>query len=50
VEVAARYAGNGQPHAVARYVYKKRAPELLDGVTDAIDARLPGAKSQRRAA
>jgi hypothetical protein len=49
-EVAVRYGGNRQPHAIARYVYKKRAPELLDGVTDAINARLPGAKSQRRAA
>jgi hypothetical protein len=49
-EVAVRYGGNRQPHAVARHVYKKRAPELLDGVTDAINARLPGAKSQRRAA
>jgi hypothetical protein len=49
-EVAVRYAGNRQPHAVARYVYEKRAPALLDNVTDAINARLPGSGAHRRAA
>jgi hypothetical protein len=49
-EVAVRYGGNRQPHAVARYVYKRRAPDLLDAVTGAINARLPGAAAGRRAA
>ena len=49
-EVAVRYAGNRQPRALARYVYDKRAPELLDDVAGAITARLPGATADRRAA
>jgi hypothetical protein len=49
-EVAVRYAGNRQPRALARYVYDKRAPELLAGVAGAITARLPGAQTGRRAA
>jgi hypothetical protein len=49
-EVAVRYAGKRQPHAVARYVYAKRASVLLHDVTDAMNARLPGADTQRRAA
>jgi len=49
-EVAVRYAGNGRPRALARYVYDKRAPVLLADVADAINARLPGATSARRAA
>jgi hypothetical protein len=49
-EVAVRYAGNRRPHAVARHVYKKRAPALLDEVTDTINARLPGTTASRRAA
>ena len=49
-EVAVRYAGARQPHARARYVYDKRAPELLDDVTGAITARLPGSTPGRRAA
>src|SRR5262249_62358630 len=49
-EVAVRYAGNRQPRALARYVYDKRAPELLDDVADAINARLPGSQAGHRAA
>jgi hypothetical protein len=49
-EVAVRYAGNRQPRALARYVYKKRAPALLDDVTDAINARLPSSGIRWRAA
>ena len=49
-EVAVRYAGNRQPRALARYVYDKRAPELLDDVAGAITARLAGSTSGRRAA
>ena len=49
-EVAVRYAGNRQPRALARYVYDKRAPSLLEDVTDAINARLPGSTADRRAA
>src|SRR5262249_28036942 len=49
-EGAARYAGNGRPRALARYVYDKRAPVLLADVADAINARLPGATSAHRAA
>jgi hypothetical protein len=49
-EIGVRYAGNRQPRALARYVYTKRAPGLLDDVTDAINARLPGANAERRAA
>jgi len=49
-EVAVRYAGNRLPRALARYVYDKRAPALLDDVTGAINARLPGARTERRAA
>ena len=49
-EVAVRYAGTGQPRALARYVYDKRAPELLDDVAGAITARLPGSAADRRAA
>jgi hypothetical protein len=49
-EVAVRYAGNRHPRALARYVYDKRAPELLADVAGAIDARLPGSRERRRAA
>jgi hypothetical protein len=49
-EVAVRYAGNRHPRALARYVYDKRAPELLADVAGAITARLPGSQSSRRAA
>jgi hypothetical protein len=49
-EVAVRYAGTRQPRALARYVYDKRAPELLDDVAGAINARLPGSTEDRRAA
>jgi hypothetical protein len=49
-EVGVRFAGTRQPRAVARYVYAKRAPALLDDVTDAINARLPGAATDRQAA
>jgi hypothetical protein len=49
-EIAVRYAGSRQPRALARYVYDKRAPELLAGVAAAIDARLPGTRAKRRAA
>jgi hypothetical protein len=31
-------------------VYAKRAPALLDEITDAINARLPGSQAYRRAA
>jgi len=49
-EVGVRYAGRRRPRAMARYVYESQAPRLLDAVTDAIDARVPGAASKRRAA
>jgi hypothetical protein len=49
-QVGVRYGGSRRPHAVARYVYVKRAPALLDHVTDAINARLPGAATDRQAA
>jgi hypothetical protein len=49
-EVAVRYGGRRRPRAVARYVYETQAPRLLEAVTDAIDARVPGAASRRRAA
>ena len=49
-EVGVRYGGNGRPRAVARHVYETQAPCLLDDVTDAINARLPGAAADRRAA
>jgi hypothetical protein len=49
-EVAVRYAGNRHPRALARYVYDKRAPELLADVAGAINARLPGSTADRRAA
>jgi hypothetical protein len=49
-EVGVRYAANGRPRAMARYVYETQAPQLLDDVTDAINARVPGASAQRRAA
>jgi hypothetical protein len=49
-EVAVRYAGNRDPRALARYVYDKRAPELLADVASAIHARLPGSQASRRAA
>jgi hypothetical protein len=49
-EVGVRYAGRRRPRAVARYVYETRAPRLLEAVTGAIDARIPGASSDRRAA
>jgi hypothetical protein len=31
-------------------VYEKRGPALLDKITDAINARLPGTQADRRAA
>ncbi|HMF04377.1 MAG TPA: hypothetical protein VKH17_06150 [Acidimicrobiia bacterium] len=49
-EVAVRYAGTRRPRALARYVYDKWAPELLDDVAGAINARLPGSTADRRAA
>ena len=49
-EVAVRYAGTRQPRALACYVYDKRAPLLLEDVTGAINARLPGSTADRRAA
>jgi len=49
-EVGVRYAGNRQPRALARRVYEKCAPALLDEITDAIDARLPSSRADRRAA
>jgi hypothetical protein len=49
-EVAVRYAGNRHPRALARYVYDKRAPELLADVAGAINARLPGSQASRWAA
>ena len=49
-EVAVRYAGKGRPRAVARRVYEAAVPHLLDGVTAAINARLPGRSARRRAA
>lgn len=49
-EVGVRYGGNRRPRAIARYVYETRAPRLLDTVTDAIKARVPGATADRRAA
>lgn len=49
-EVAVRYGGNRQPRALTRHVYEKRAPALLDEITDAINARLPGSRADRRAA
>lgn len=49
-EVAVRYAGTRQARALARYVYDKRAPELLDELAGAIKARLPGSTADRRAA
>jgi hypothetical protein len=49
-EVGVRYGGNGRPHAIARYVYETQAVGLLDRVTDAMNARLPGAAAERRAA
>lgn len=49
-EVAVHYGGNRQPRALARHVYRKRAPALLDEITDAINARLPGSWADRRAA
>jgi hypothetical protein len=49
-EVAVRYGGNRQPRALARHVYVKRAPALLDEIAGAINARLPGSRADRRAA
>ena len=49
-EVGVRYGGSRQPRALARHVYEKRAPALLDEVTDAINARVPGSRAGRRAA
>jgi hypothetical protein len=49
-EVGVRYGGNRQPRALARYVYEKRAPALLDEITDGINSRLPGSQAGRRAA
>jgi hypothetical protein len=49
-EVGVRYAGMRHPRALARRVYEKRAPALLDEITDSINARLPGSQADRRAA
>ena len=49
-EVGVRYGGNRQPRALARHLYEKRAPALLDEITDAINERLPGSQADRRAA
>jgi hypothetical protein len=49
-EVGVRYAGIRHPRALARRVYEKCAPALLDEITDAINARLPGTRTVRRAA
>jgi hypothetical protein len=49
-EVGVRYAGSRRPRALARHVYEKRAPQLLDEITDSINARLPGSRADRRAA
>lgn len=49
-EVGVRFGGNRRPRAIARRVYEAQAPKLLDDVTDAINARLPGAAARRRAA
>jgi hypothetical protein len=49
-EIAVRYGGNRQPRALARHVYVKRAPALLDEIAGAINARLPGSRADRRAA
>jgi hypothetical protein len=49
-EVGVRYGGSRRPRAIARYVYETKAPQLLDDVTAAINARLPGTASGRRAA
>jgi hypothetical protein len=49
-ELGVRFGRNGRPRAIARYVYETQAPGLLDRVTDAINAPLPGAAAERRAA
>jgi hypothetical protein len=49
-EVGVRYGGRRRPRSVARYVYETQAPQLLDDVTDAINARVPGSAENRRAA
>jgi hypothetical protein len=49
-EVGVRYAGSRRPRALARHVYEKRAPQLLDEITDSINARLPGSRARRQAA
>jgi hypothetical protein len=49
-EVGVRYGGTRPPRALARHVYEKQAPALLDEITDAINARLPGSQADRRAA
>jgi hypothetical protein len=49
-EVGVRYAGSRPPRALARHVYEKRAPALLDDITDSINARLPGSGERRQAA
>jgi hypothetical protein len=49
-EVGVRYGGSRPPRPLARHVYEKRAPALLDEITDAINARLPGSRADRRAA
>lgn len=49
-EVAVRYAGRGRPSAVARRVYVAAAPRLLDEVSNAIEARIPGSPVRRRRA
>ncbi len=49
-EVGVRYAGSRHPRALARHVYEKRAPALLDEITDSIIARLPGSRERRQAA
>jgi hypothetical protein len=49
-EVSVRYAGSRHPRALTRHVYEKRAPALLDEITNSINARLPGSRAARRAA
>jgi hypothetical protein len=49
-EVGVRYAGSRHPRALTHHVFKKRAPALLDEITDSINARLPGSRAARRAA
>ena len=49
-EVAVSYAGSRHARALARRVYEKHAPALLDEITDSINARLPVSRADRRRA